>query len=265
MLDWLPAIFCWRRSLELGVSVLRRLALVTSRSSWLRWRDRRPRARRGGRATASKGRWGGERFSRVTIAAATDLARSPAPRRCHIAPDSGSTGASWAPGRVASRVSLPMARRDEVRLPAVRPPGAGLVGPCPGCGEWNTLVERGRGHGAPSRRRPRRSAGTAPRAGAAARRRGAGGRAARDRDRRARPGARRRARARLAGPARRLAGDRQEHADRRWRSATSPPAGAAVLYVSGEESAAQVRLRAERLGEPALEVPAIWPRPRSRR
>ena len=34
-------------------------------------------------------------------------------------------------------------------------------------------------------------------------------------------------------------------------------AGRNVLYVSGEESAAQVRLRAERLGEPALEVPVL--------
>ena len=34
-------------------------------------------------------------------------------------------------------------------------------------------------------------------------------------------------------------------------------AGASVLYVSGEESAAQVRLRAERLGEGALSVPIV--------
>ena len=34
-------------------------------------------------------------------------------------------------------------------------------------------------------------------------------------------------------------------------------AGHKVLYVSGEESAAQVRLRAERLGEAALGVPAL--------
>ena len=34
-------------------------------------------------------------------------------------------------------------------------------------------------------------------------------------------------------------------------------AGRKVLYVSGEESAAQVRLRAERLGEPALQVPIV--------
>ena len=34
-------------------------------------------------------------------------------------------------------------------------------------------------------------------------------------------------------------------------------AGHSVLYVSGEESAAQVRLRAERLGEPALGVPTL--------
>ena len=41
-------------------------------------------------------------------------------------------------------------------------------------------------------------------------------------------------------------------------------AGHKVLYVSGEESAAQVRLRAERLGDGALAVPPS-PRPRSRR
>ena len=34
-------------------------------------------------------------------------------------------------------------------------------------------------------------------------------------------------------------------------------AGHSVLYISGEESAAQVRLRAERLGEAALEVPVL--------
>src|ERR671914_370273 len=33
--------------------------------------------------------------------------------------------------------------------------------------------------------------------------------------------------------------------------------GRKVLYVSGEESAAQVKLRAERLGEPALSVPVL--------
>src|SRR5919106_2376546 len=34
-------------------------------------------------------------------------------------------------------------------------------------------------------------------------------------------------------------------------------AGQKVLYVSGEESAAQIRLRAERLGESALRVPVV--------
>src|SRR5438477_10634205 len=34
-------------------------------------------------------------------------------------------------------------------------------------------------------------------------------------------------------------------------------AGRRVLYVSGEESAAQVKLRAERLGQGALDVPAL--------
>ena len=34
-------------------------------------------------------------------------------------------------------------------------------------------------------------------------------------------------------------------------------AGRSTLYVSGEESAAQIRLRAERLGPDALEVPVL--------
>jgi len=33
--------------------------------------------------------------------------------------------------------------------------------------------------------------------------------------------------------------------------------GRSVLYVSGEESAAQVKLRAQRLGEPALSIPIV--------
>ena len=42
-----------------------------------------------------------------------------------------------------------------------------------------------------------------------------------------------------------------------WRSGNLCAAGQSVLYVSGEESAAQVRLRAERLGERALAVPVL--------
>ena len=44
---------------------------------------------------------------------------------------------------------------------------------------------------------------------------------------------------------------------RTWRSATSRAPGISTLYVSGEESAEQVRLRAERLHQGALEVPML--------
>ena len=67
----------------------------------------------------------------------------------------------------------------------------------------------------------------------------------------------------LAGAAGRLAGDRQ--VDAHEHGARPPaPAGHSTLYVSGEESAEQVRLRAERLAgdpreapAPALEVPIL--------
>ena len=76
--------------------------------------------------------------------------------------------------------------------------------------------------------------------------------------RRARPRPRRRPRARLARAARRLAGHRQVDADRHGARATSPAPGRRTLYVSGEESAAQIRLRAERLGRRgALDVPVL--------
>ncbi|HKG37088.1 MAG TPA: DNA repair protein RadA [Solirubrobacterales bacterium] len=127
-------------------------------------------------------------------------------------------------------------------------------GRCPGCQEWNTLVE-------------------APSGGAAARRRG-----------------------RRAGPAPRPVPLREVQAEAADRLVTGideldrvlggglvpgslvllggtpgigkstltgmalanlAGAGARTLYVSGEESAAQVRLRAERLGDAALSVPAL--------
>ena len=53
-------------------------------------------------------------------------------------------------------------------------------------------------------------------------------------------------RARIHGPHRRGAGDRQEHA--LLQVAPPRPAGGAVLYVSGEESERQIKLRGERLG-----------------
>ena len=128
-------------------------------------------------------------------------------------------------------------------------------GRCAGCGEWNTLVETSARAGAGGGAAERRARGAAE-PGRAPRRLGAGDRPAAHRRRRARPRARRRARPGLAGPARRLARDRQVDADRdgaREPRGRRPPR----LYVSGEESAAQVRLRAERLGEAALGVPAL--------
>lgn len=132
-------------------------------------------------------------------------------------------------------------------------------GRCPGCGEWNTLVET-------------------PAAGGA----GRGGRSAR--------GGGRRVKAPRAVPLRDVSAPRTERLrtgiaelDRVLGGGLVPGSvillggepgigkstltgmalgnlvagGAAVLYVSGEESPAQVRLRAERLGEAALSVPAI--------
>lgn len=132
-------------------------------------------------------------------------------------------------------------------------------GRCAGCGEWNTLVES---------------------------RREGGGRAGRGSGR----GGKRRARAPRATPLRDVSAPRADRLltgiaelDRVLGGGLVPgslvllggepgigkstltgmalgnlvAAGAKALYVSGEESAAQVRLRAERLGESALEVPAI--------
>ena len=66
--------------------------------------------------------------------------------------------------------------------------------------------------------------------------------------RRVRPRARRRDRAGLAGPDRRRARDRQEHAAAAGGAPARPHRTAAVLYVSGEESERQIKLRGERLG-----------------
>ena len=131
-------------------------------------------------------------------------------------------------------------------------------GRCPGCGEWNTLVEE--------RRAP------------APARRGGGGRASAPAPRR-------------PGPARRRPGRRRSRAcqtgigelDRVLGGGLVPGslvllggspgigkstltsmalgnlagAGRRTLYVSGEESAAQIKLRAERLPGAALEVPVL--------
>ncbi len=130
-------------------------------------------------------------------------------------------------------------------------------GRCTGCGEWNTLVES------------RREAPVAGRAGARADGEGRAGSPVRLRD--------------VSAPATERLETRIAELDRVLGGGLVPgslvllggspgigkstltgmalgnlgAAGRRVLYVSGEESAAQVRLRAERLGEAALAVPAL--------
>jgi DNA repair protein RadA/Sms len=134
-------------------------------------------------------------------------------------------------------------------------------GRCPGCGEWNSLVEEAR---------------VAPGAGAAAGGRRAGGRAA---PRALRPVALRD----VEAPEIERLGTGIGEFDRVLGGGLVPgslvliggspgigkstltsgalgnlaAAGRRVLYVSGEESAAQVKLRAERLGPGALSVPIV--------
>src|SRR5438034_3231943 len=136
---------------------------------------------------------------------------------------------------------------------------AGWLGRCPGCGEWNTLVEE---------RAPEPSRGGS-----------GGGGGARRRGRAARPVALSDVK---APPVQRLVTGIAE-LDRVLGGGVVPgslvllggapgigkstitagalgrlaAAGHSVLYVSGEESAVQVRLRAERLGEDALRVPVV--------
>jgi DNA repair protein RadA/Sms len=116
-------------------------------------------------------------------------------------------------------------------------------GQCPGCGAWNTLVESiaapapdalpdGRG-----RALDRAPASLDRRAGSAARATGS---------RRVRPRARRRPGARRRRAARRRSRHRQVDAAPAGRGALG--ASRKVIYVTGEESAEQIALRAERLG-----------------
>jgi DNA repair protein RadA/Sms len=135
-------------------------------------------------------------------------------------------------------------------------------GRCAGCGDWNTLVE------AP-RPEPAKGGGNAPR------RRGGGGAGA--------PAGRPVALRDVSAPAVARLRTGIAELDRVLGDGLVPgslvllggapgigkstltgmalgnlvAAGHGVLYVSGEESAAQVRLRAERLGEHALAVPAL--------
>src|ERR687896_55155 len=95
-------------------------------------------------------------------------------------------------------------------------------GRCPGCGEWNTMTEEKRASAPAGRAAPSRSAGRAlspVRLGGA-------------------PG---------IGKSTLTTG----------ALANLAAAGRKVLYVSGEESAAQVKLRAQRLGAHALGVPIV--------
>ena len=132
-------------------------------------------------------------------------------------------------------------------------------GQCPLCGEWNSLEQRAapapRPRGAGRRRSAARcrSGGGAARAQRLATRPGG-----------ARPGPRRRHRARVGDPAGRRPGHRQidpAAAGRRARRRAARP----VLYASGEESVAQVGLRARRLGVERRGARAWWPRPIWRR
>ena len=118
------------------------------------------------------------------------------------------------------------------------------VGRCGECQAWGTVDEVG----APPSSARSRPARSAHRPGRSREVDVEAARSQPDRGRRARPGARRRAGARGGGPARRRA---RASASRRCcsRSPPAPPATAGGRsVVTGEESAAQVRLRAERIG-----------------
>jgi DNA repair protein RadA/Sms len=129
------------------------------------------------------------------------------------------------------------------------------TGRCPGCGEWNTLVEA-RPSGGGSRRARKSGAGAAPKpmplrdveAPAEARLVTSIG----ELDRVLGGGL-------VPGSLVLLGGSPGIGKSTLTGMALANLVGAGrdVLYVSGEESAAQVRLRAERLGEPALSVPVL--------
>ena len=123
------------------------------------------------------------------------------------------------------------------------------AGKCAACGEWNTHGRGGR-RGAAAGLRPRRSGREGPRRSRSRRWPGAASEVAAhaDRHRRARPRHRRRHRAGLGAADRRRARHRQVDAAAAAGRRLRASAGRRAVYFSGEEAAAQVRLRAERLG-----------------
>ena len=139
-------------------------------------------------------------------------------------------------------------------------------GRCPGCGEWNTLVEEAAraGRVAGRGRARRRGGGRGGRAGAAVGGRHAPGPAAADRHRRVRPRARRRDRPGLARAARRLAGHRQVDADEHGaRQPRRRRAADALRLGRGVAGADQAARRAPR--RRARSTCRCSPRPTSRR
>jgi len=133
------------------------------------------------------------------------------------------------------------------------------MGRCPGCGEWNTLVEEKAAEPAAERRpgRPRAAGAGKPRKPVAL------AKVERADTERLRTGSDELDRVLggglVPGSVVLLGGSPGIGKSTLMSAALAriQGAGGTTLYVSGEESAAQVRLRAERLGEHALEVPVL--------
>ena len=133
------------------------------------------------------------------------------------------------------------------------------MGRCPGCGEWNTLVEEKAAEPAAERRpgRPRAAGAGKPRKPVAL------AEVERADTERLRTGSDELDRVLggglVPGSVVLLGGSPGIGKSTLMSAALAriQGAGGMTLYVSGEESAAQVRLRAERLGEHALEVPVL--------
>ncbi len=116
------------------------------------------------------------------------------------------------------------------------------MGRCPGCGEWNTMTEVAEERAFPTAPPPIRSE---PRRLTEVEAEGWNGSPFLCRSF-ARPG--RRAGPRLPDPGRRRTGHREIHAPAPDFRAGRRNPGTAVLYVSGEESVRQIKMRADRLG-----------------